>query len=367
VIPPTSGPELPDSGLPGAGRTRPTIGWYVHHHGRGHLTRFLAIRARLDADVVCFSTLAVPDDLPAGTTWIRLERDDVAERGVDGREQDPALSDPTVSGLLHWAPLGHHGQRSRLGRIAVEALRQHLAAFVVDVSVEVTLFVRLLGIPVIAVAQPGRRDDGPHLLGYRAATRILAPWPRGAVDAPAFDTDLPDDAADVVFTGGISRFDGREPALPPAARTGALVLLGSGGGAVDDDRLAELEAAVPSRLVTVLAPGRDWIADPWTALTSAAVVVAWAGQNTVADLAAAGAKAVVIPQERPFDEQATAARALDRLGLAAVEESWPEAWRWPSVLDRATALEPDWSIWGTAGAAARAAAAIEDVASQWRG
>lgn len=339
--------------------TRPVIGWYVHHQGRGHLSRFLAIRPHLDADVVCFSTLERPDGLPDGTTWIRLDRDDRPEVDSAGLAQDPSAAEPTAAGLLHWAPLAHHGHRSRLGRIAVEALRQHIAAFVVDVSVEVTLFVRLLGIPVVLVAQPGRRDDDAHRLGYRAATRILAPWPEGLIDEPVFP-----DGANVVLTGGISRFDGRERPIG-TARAGVVVLLGAGGGDVDDDQLEGLAAAVPSRLVTVLGAGRGWHDDVWDDLTGAGVVVAWAGQGSVADVAAAGAPAVFIPQARPFDEQRVTADALHRARLAAVEPDWPDAWDWPEVLDRAVAASGDWSSWQTTGAAGRAADAIADVAARW--
>ena len=43
---------------------RPLVGWYVHHHGAGHLTRLLAVRPHLDADVVVFSSLAAPVAVP---------------------------------------------------------------------------------------------------------------------------------------------------------------------------------------------------------------------------------------------------------------------------------------------------------------
>ena len=47
-------------------------------------------------------------------------------------------------------------------------------AIVVDVSVEVALFVRLLGVPVIVMAMPGERIDGPHALVHQIADHIIA-------------------------------------------------------------------------------------------------------------------------------------------------------------------------------------------------
>ncbi len=338
--------------------TRPTVGWYVHHHGHGHVTRFLAIRPHLDADVVCFSSLPEPSGLPAGTTWVRLATDDGVEVDAHGVEHAPAEASPSAAGLLHWAPLGHRGHRSRLARIADGIERHGVDAFVVDVSVEVTLFVRLLGVPVVVVAQPGDRSDTPHLTAYRAATRILAPYPEGAVDRPRFD------GADVVHTGGISRFDGRAVA-PRADRSGVLVLLGSGGGGVTAGDVDGLRTALTGETVTVLEPGGTWRDDPWPDLTAAAVVIAWAGQNSVADLAAADARAVVIPQPRPFDEQVETGQALERLGLAVVQPTWPTASRWADLVETARRQEPDWSAWRTQGAARRAAAAILDTAARW--
>nr|WP_255521244.1 glycosyltransferase [Frigoribacterium sp. VKM Ac-1396] len=99
-------------------------------------------------------------------------------------------------------------------------------------------------------------------------------------------------------------------------------------------------------------------------MATAEVIVTWAGQNTVADLAALGARAVVVPQTRPFDEQLTTAHALDRAGLAVVATSWPADDEWPALIERARGLRPDWSAWQVEGAAARAATVVAEVAGR---
>ncbi|HYQ73723.1 hypothetical protein [Cellulomonas sp.] len=333
--------------------TRPTVAWYVHHHGSGHLGRLRAVAPHLDADVVALSSLPEPADLPPHVDWVRLDRDDEPDPDTGRR---PSEADPAAGGLLHWAPLLHPGHRGRLARIARELDARGAAAVVVDVSVEVTVFARLLGVPPVLMAQPGVRDDEPHALGLRAAARVLAPWPADLVPAPHLEPVRDR----VVFTGGISRFDGRE--APDGAREGVLVLGGRGGSGVTAEHVDAAARATPGHRWTALGAGGAWTDDPWRELAGAGTVVSFAGQNSVADLAVAGARAVVVPQDRPFDEQAVTARALDRAGLAVVEPAWPEPARWPEVLDRAATLAPDWSVWGTAGAAARAAEAIADVA-----
>ena len=105
-----------------------------------------------------------------------------------------------------------------------------------------------------------------------------------------------------------------------------------------------------------------WVDDPWPFLCSARVTVIGAGQGSVVDAAAAGRPAVVIPEDRPFAEQRATGNTLARSELALVTSSWPSTERWRSILDTAGSSSPEWSRWHTAGAAARAARAIEAVA-----
>ncbi|WP_305783777.1 glycosyltransferase [Symbioplanes lichenis] len=319
-------------------------GWYVHHHGAGHLTRFRAVRPHLPGEVVVFSSLPAPA-LPPGTTWVRLDPDNDRPPG----SPDPALADPTVGGLLHWAPLGHPGHARRFATIAGALGHRRFDRFVVDVSVEVALLVRLHGVPTVVVTQPGDRSDTPHKLAYASASRILAPWPTGVHPSPA--------AHRIVEVGGISRFDGRTRSSDPDP--GTVLVLGNG---VADSDLAAAAAATPgTRWQHAGGTASTWIEDPWEALQRAEVVVTAAGQNSVADLAAAGARAVVVPQPRPFDEQVATGRILAERRLAVVSDAWPGADAWPGLLDRARALEPDWTQWGVTGAARRAADAIAEV------
>lgn len=339
-----------------------TIGWYVHHHGAGHLTRFLAVRPHLVDEVVVLSSIQAPSALPPRTRWVALPRDDDGFGGTTGAAEAPADVDATVGGLLHWAPLGHVGHRSRLASIADVARDSALAAMVVDVSVEVTLLSRLLGIPTVVFSQPGDRTDEPHRLAYRAASAILAPWPEGVLPDAAL---LPVHDR-VRWTGGISRYEPvPAPPAPPASsasRGGGVVVLGAHPG-LDIEGLRLAAEGVGLVLTQVGATRETWTADPWPLLTAADVVVSAAGQNSVADLAAARARAVVLPQERPFGEQHATARALERLGLAAVAASPRGADEWRRLLDAALGLRPEWDRWQVAGAARRAADVIRGVAS----
>lgn len=335
------------------------IGYYVHHHGVGHLTRASSIVPMLHDDVTIFSSRPAPDPAPASewvTAWVTLPMD--IPRDTHGPTDEEARR-ATAGGALHWAPTGVPGLTERMATIAAWIERHRPRAFVVDVSVEVATFVRLMGIPLVVLAMPGERTDAPHRLAYTLADRIVAPWSR-----TVYDPDWLHQYADkTVYAGSISRVADRVSAgsrVPDSA----VLMSGAGGSSLGAGYLDAVRAATPGTTWRgVGTPGEPWVADVWPVLDTAGVVVTHGGQNAVADVAAANAPAVVVAEDRPFDEQRATARALDRAGLAVALDAWPEPSAWPDLLRRARALSADLrSATRIDGAAARAAAAIESVA-----
>jgi hypothetical protein len=234
------------------------------------------------------------------------------------------------------------------------------AAFVVDVSVEVAAFVRLMGIPTVVMALPGDRSDPAHQLGYSLADAMLAAWPAGLGE---MERDLQPWATRTHHVGGLSRYAGRAAATPSLSQgRRVLVLQGSGGTNLRPSDVAAAAAATPDWDWQRLGPGA-WSDDPWPALCSADVVVTHAGLGALADVAVAARPAVVIPQERPHDEQRATAHALADAGLAVTAANWPNDDRWPDLLARAVDVGGSrWTRWGTDGAAERAAHVIDAVA-----
>jgi hypothetical protein len=327
------------------------IGYYVHHHGRGHLARATSICAHLPDRVTVLSSLDVPSTIPLDT--LRLPRDDAAE----------SFCDSTANGSLHWAPLHDRGLSERMHAIAEWVALARPDAMVIDVSVEVAMLVRLLGIPVVVMAMPGDRVDAPHDLVYRIADHIVAAWPQELYE-PKW---LREHSAKTTYAGGITRFDGRPRATPPSdGPTNVLVLDGAGGSNFDLSSVRRCAAALPHlELSTLGVAGGPWLEDPWLALCSADVIVSSAGQSSVADIAAAGRPAIIVAAERPFAEQRATAAALDRGGLAVVAQAWPVDAEWTPLLEKALSLDPDaWTRWHTKGAAGRAAAVIGHVAAR---
>lgn len=306
------------------------IGWYVHHHGAGHLTRFVAVARHLRTPVTGLSSLPRPAGWDGG--WVQLARDD----------EGPAV-DPTAGGTLHWVPRHDRGLLSRTSTLVDWLSTQRPSLMVVDVSVEVALTARLCGIPVVIAAMPGDRSDRAHATAYDLADHLLAPWPADAHQG------WPDHwRAKTWHVGGVSRFGAWAREGEPDPKT-VLVLWGRGGRTTTDQDVVAAQSATPEWQWRQVDPTAD-AAGVWAELGSAGVVVTHAGQNSVAEVAAAGRPAVVVAQPRPHGEQEATARSVDRLGLAVGRTAWPEPQEWSNLLRQAAERGGErWQHWGATG------------------
>ncbi|WP_122816893.1 glycosyltransferase [Nocardioides pantholopis] len=321
------------------------IGYYVHHQGAGHQHRAAALARALDEPVVGISSAPRPADWPG--EWLHLDRDD---------EGGTAL-DPTAAGRLHWVPLGDAGLRRRTARVArwLDAARPRL--LVADVSVEIALLARLHGVPVVTVVVPGCRGDAAHRLGFDVSAELVGLWPP---EAAGMLRDVPAEVAGRVRAlGGLSRFPVRRPRPRRPGPPRVAYLAGTGGRV--DDALDAARAQTPGWEWSVLSRQHgSWVADPRAVVEDADVVVTHAGQNALAEVAAARRPAVVVPQPRPHDEQVTTADVLAAGPWPALVEPVFPAQGWERRLAEAAALDGEaWAPWCDGAAAHRFAALLQ--------
>jgi hypothetical protein len=347
------------------------IGWYVHDHGSGHRRRLEAVAAHLDVPVTGMGS----GPPAAGVEWLALPTDASHPPG-----SEPL--DPTAGGTLHWAPVGEPGLAGRAEVLARWVRESGCRVLVVDVSVEMLLLGRLLGLATVAVLQPGDRDDRAHRLGYDTAAALLAPFPRPSswlLRLPGRAAGGP--AARTTWTGGFSVDDGRPAALRPPECVGrrcVALVLGRGGHQVTAPDVRAASAATPGwhwhvagRLVGDERVGAADVSehgplpDAWELLSRVDVVVGPSGGGLVADVAAAGVPMLALPQPRPFDEQAALAEMLRRTGCAEVAGTWPAPREWAGLLDRLGARGRQaprrWERWSDGYGAIRAARLVEHV------
>ncbi|MEP7178030.1 MAG: glycosyltransferase, partial [Pseudonocardiales bacterium] len=311
--------------------------------GRGHLGHFRSIAAHLEEPVTGLSSLPRPPSWTGG--WLQLPRDD----------ESLGPMDPTAYGSFHWAPLRDDGMRNRMAAVANWVNAAQPSVVVVDVSVEIATFTRLMGVPVVVMALPGDRADHAHQLAHQLATRIIAPWPAAFGQ---LDSSIETWRDRTVHVGGLSSLAGRprtERRIGPTKR--AVIVDGAGGARVTDLQVARAARATPGWEWQRIGPGA-WCEDPWPVLCEADVVVTHAGLGAIADVAEARRPAVIVPQSRPYQEQMRTAEALGAQGLAVSIPGWPEASDWPGLLDAAQRRGGrGWARW-TVGGAQRAGSAI---------
>ena len=328
----------------------PHVGFYVHYHGRGHAARVGAILRSLSSRATVFTsrnghrrwagpTLQEVIDLPC-------DIDGVPEAGAARQADLPAA---------HFTPLWTPTITDRVAILTRWMARVRPAAMVVDVSSEVALLSRLAGIPTVCIRQHGDRRDAGHENAYHAAGLLLAPFPERLEDdmTPGWVRRR------TVYSAGFCRYDDAPPPRETARRDlgwteGRHVLVMTGGGGTGDsvEHLCDAARACPDwqwhAVGRFAAGGRlpenlhvlGWVDDPRPYVRAADVVVSAAGHNSVMELAHSRARVILIPEERPFQEQARKAAVLQREGLAVVRSRWPDPCDWPATLAEAMAVDP---------------------------
>ncbi|MCJ2014011.1 glycosyltransferase [Methylobacterium sp. J-076] len=342
------------------------IGWYVHHQGAGHLQRARAVAAHLSRPCTIIGTLAgfetggapildLPDDRPLDGAS--------AFAGLDGEAARPEA--------FHYAPLRHPGLRRRMALIADWVARTDPALLVVDVSVEVALFARLLSVPTVVVRLAGDRTDRPHCEAFRSASRLLAPFP-AELDGP----DVPGWVRSKTFHAG---FLGGGPPATTQDGQDIVVVFGRGGEGGDLPAIAAAARAVPGRQWHVLGPVsgegdrpenlhlHGWVSDVGAFVGRAALLVGGAGDGLVALAASHGKRFLCLPEPRAYGEQTVKANALSHLGAAVVRPAFPAAEEWPALVAETLALDPAiMSGLHDVGGLARCAAFLDGLAGDGR-
>ena len=214
------------------------IGYYVHHSGYGHFDRARLVATRLRRPSTLIGTL--PDQLRDGLSVLRLPDDTPHDYEVFAGESD-------LPHAMHFAPVGFPPVRDRMTRIAAWVGTHKPAVAVVDVSVEVTLLFRLLSVPTIVFRLVGNRSDPAHLEAFRAAERIIAPFPEAFEHAamPPWVRDK------TVYAGFIHAPVPNVAQLQVCSNTVAVVM-GFGGSRVTIDDVIAAACVTPDYLLARL-------------------------------------------------------------------------------------------------------------------
>ncbi|TCQ03825.1 MULTISPECIES: glycosyltransferase [unclassified Rhizobium] len=333
------------------------ISFFVHHQGRGHANRTMAMAEHFSKDRPVSVLTAGPEHFAKADPRIEV----ITLPNMIGETVPTArlFAEPTPS-VMHCVPLGLPSMRRTMRTIVDHLDDRDVGLFVVDVSAEIGMLGRIVSTPTVQIRMHGDRSDIGHIGSYEACVGMIAPF-----DARLEQDDYPQALrAKTIYTGGLCTTRDAVPTRQAArAKLGLaedrkviLVLTGGGGSGTPLAPLTIAARAVPDALWLVAGPvhreGHEtdfanlqelgWVENVTDHIAAADVVVASAGDNTVHEIARAGSKFVVMPEWRYFAEQHRKAEALVALGAAVTAPAWPGDYRgWQQLLHAADAIDPE--------------------------
>ena len=324
------------------------LGYYAHHHGSGHCRQIDKLAALLPVDaksqLIVFTSLS-PDDYSFSyldeQQIIRLQAEDECAddvlKGRAGEHWQPAS--------LHYSPIGNSNIQKRSHQILDIIYRYHIDLMVIDVSVEVAMLCRAASIPYLYIRLPGIRDDTPHLNAFAGALALLAPYPRllEATMTPEWvgkktlylnfiNTTQQKEITYHEFIKILEKLNTLNlKDWEEDAPTIITVIKGYGGHKAIDMKLPELRRLLPNAFIISLGPINDDIRchvdiaaqvnDVTPFIQHSDYLLMACGLNAVAQAYDYATPLVVLPDDRPHQEQEVMAQALIDQGRAL---SWQQ-------------------------------------------
>lgn len=330
------------------------LGYYAHHHGSGHcrqidkLATLLPTEARQQLTVFTSVTsdaytFAAIDEAQIVRLPAEDERADDVLAGRAGQYWQPAS--------LHYSPVGNSDIQQRSHKILDTIHQRHIDLMVVDVSVEVAMLCRAASVPYLYVRLPGIRNDEPHLNAFAGALALVAPYPRTleSTKTPEWisqktlyldfiNTEQRDAQTYRDFIKYLMQLTTDKKALSLMLNdkdkdtpTIVTVIKGYGGHQAIDAKLPELRQLLPHAFIISLGPidedKRHYVdiavdvSDVTPFIEHSDYLLMACGLNAVAQAYDYATPLVVLPDDRPHQEQEVMAEALIIQGRAL---SWQQ-------------------------------------------
>ena len=325
------------------------LGYYAHHHGSGHcrqidkLAALLPTEARQQLTVFTSVTsdaymFAAIDEAQVVRLPAEDERADDVLAGRAGQYWQPAS--------LHYSPVGNSDIQQRSHKILDTIYQRRIDLMIIDVSVEVAMLCRAASVPYLYVRLPGLRDDEPHLNAFAGALALLAPYPRTleSTKTPEWisqktlyldfiNTQQRDAQTYQDFIKHLMQLITDKKALSMMLNdkdkdtpTIVTVIKGYGGHQAIDAKLPELRQLLPYAFIISLGPidedKRHYVdiavdvSDVTPFIEHSDYLLMVCGLNAVAQAYDYATPLVVLPDDRPHQEQEVMAEALIAQGRA---------------------------------------------------
>ncbi len=319
--------------------SKPTLFYLVHAHGNGHRATFNMLYPAL---LAFFDVIAV-------TTNNEITGYLQHKHGVKVLElpakypDDYIIPEHTFSKAFEVTPYAvEPAQRAKALAEAIERYRPK--AFYCDGVPELAIMVRGMGVPVVLVHLHGNIINDPtQVFAHQLADHIIAHFP-SCIEQEDYQF-----AFKTFYSGYISKYAGRnieQNSLPEI--NNVTVLLGYDNY---DERILKNITQDENTHFNIIGNKQNYslgnnctllgkVDDISKAIVGEDVVTA-AGQNTIAELLSLNKRLILLPEPRPYNEQAVHAQVLADKGVALLGEETFNAKQWQELIAKAKTFKPE--------------------------
>ncbi|WP_156410690.1 hypothetical protein [Psychrobacter sp. P11G3] len=329
------------------------IGYYAHHHGSGHCRQADKLAALLPNNARAQLTVFTSLDI-ASYRFTAIDEQQIIRLNTEDELPDDILvgraGEYWQPASLHYSPVGNSDIQKRSHQILDTIFQRKIDLMIIDVSVEVAMLCRAASIPYLYVRLPGIRDDAPHIGAFAGALALLAPYPKALestqtsewvcnktlyldfIYSQKTESYTYESFIDILAKLSVNNetFVPKTTSLPSIEtqltdKSGATtpiitVIKGYGGHKAIDEKLPELRSLLPNALIISLGPIDDdkrcyvdisaEVDDVTPFICHSDYLMMACGLNAVAQAYHYDTPLIVVPDDRPHNEQAVMAEAL---------------------------------------------------------
>ena len=317
---------------------KPTIFYFVHAHGNGHKATFNMLYPALS---VFFKVIAITTN--SGVTGYLHEKHDVQVLELPTK-YPPGYEIPehTFSKAFEVTPYAI--EPARRTKALAEAMEYYdPKALYCDGVPELAIMARGMGVPVVLVHLPGNvMNDPTQVFAYELADHIVAHFPLSLEQASYQYTSK------TYYSGYMSQYSGHGlKRSNDSDINNVTVLLG-----YDNYDVSVLKNITKDQNTqfTIVGNKRDYDLDKNCILLgpvkdvskviAGEVVISAAGQNTIAELLSLGKRLILLPEPRPYDEQAVHTEMLANKEVVLLAQETFSAQQWQNMLQKAKIFAP---------------------------
>ncbi|KQS36276.1 glycosyltransferase [Pedobacter sp. Leaf194] len=318
---------------------KPVLFYYVHAHGKGHRATFSILYAELSA---FFEVVAVTTNSEI-TKYIQHH---FGAKVVELPKKYPAdftIPEHTFSKPFEVTPYALE-PALRAKSLAEALARYQPKAFYCDGSPELAIMVRGMGVPVVLVHLHGNcMSDPTQVFAHQLSDRIIAHFPVGMEQS---DYRF---GAKTFYSGYISKYavSHAEHSTLTDNNNVTIVL----GYENYDESVLQNITRDKNLTYTIIGDKRAYNLGKNCRLygqvkdiagfVHGKIVICAAGQNTIAELLSLGKRLILLPEPRPYDEQAIHAAVLARNNVVLLANEAFSSDQWRNIIERAKTFTPE--------------------------